>query len=143
MEFDVNDQTYVVEKISAMKQFHIIRRLAPVLAGLAPSGDVAKLQGMMGAKAEEVVPRLAEALAKINDEDSEFVLYGLMAAVKRKEKQGLGYAPLVVGGKLMYQNLTLPEMLQIAAKSAQFNMRDFLSALPQASSSAVPTPSVQ
>lgn len=136
MEFELNGQAYRADKLSAMKQFHIVRRLAPVLAGLAPMADRARLSALAEAAPAEFLPQLAKTLAQMTDEDAEFVIYGLLGAVKKKESGGLGWSGVVVNGQLMYQNLSMAEMMQLAVKAGQYNLSDFLAALPQLSSGA-------
>lgn len=143
MQFELNGNTYFADKIPAMKQFHIVRRLAPLLAGMAPTLDAIKMQTLASANAADIIPNLAAALSKVSDADAEFVIYGLMSSVKKKEPRGGGWSPIIVSDRLQFQDMTMPEMIQIAAKSAQHNLKDFLSALPQSLTSADPTQNPQ
>lgn len=130
MQFELNGKTYFSDKLPPMKQFHIVRRLAPVLVGVAPTLSMANVKGLADANLTDILPKLADALSKVSDTDSEFILYGLMSAVKKKEAGGGGWTPIIVADRLQFQDITLPEMLQIAAKSFQNNLKDFLNALP-------------
>jgi len=130
--FTINGQDYSCEKIDAMRQFHIVRRLAPVLAAAIPSGfTLARMKEMGDVPIDAVLPKLADALSKMSDDDANVVIIELLKPVRRKEAQGLGWSPLVQGGAIMYQDLKLPDMLQIAFHSARLNLQDFSSALPQ------------
>lgn len=143
MDFELNGQAYKCGKISAVKQFHILRRLAPVLSGLAPLLSSGPANGSnfdeikTGIMAdpdmlEKALTGFAAALAALSDADSELVLFGLLACVTRKQAQGLGWAPIVVGDALMFQDIELGSMLQIAVKAAMYNFGDFLNGLPSA-----------
>jgi hypothetical protein len=128
-EFVVAEKTYVAKQLSAMKQLHIARKLAPVLAGLAPAGAGAKLALETALMA--VLPNLAEKLASMKDEDAEFVVLNLLSACSRRENGG-GLASLVgASGGLMFQDIGMKEMIQIAVESGKHNFSDFFSALPQ------------
>lgn len=122
MEFELEGRTYRANKIDARTQFHIVRRLAPVLGEIAPA-----LQGKGGLDA---LPPLANAVAKLTDSDADYVIFGLLKAVVRKQDQGLGWGPVATGEQLMYDDTTMPLMLKLAWQSFSFNMSGFFAALP-------------
>ena len=122
MEFELEGRTYRANKIDARTQFHIVRRLAPVLGEIAPA-----LQGKGGLDA---LPPLANAVAKLTDSDADYVIFGLLKAVVRKQDQGLGWGPVATGEQLMYDDITMPLMLKLAWQSFSFNMSGFFVALP-------------
>ena len=124
MEFELAGQSYRAGKIDARAQFHIVRRLAPVLGELAPSLAAGSKQGM------EALPALANAIAKLSDTDADYCLFGLIGVISRKQPQGMGWGPVSTGTTLMYEDVTMPVMLQLAWKSLQFNMSGFFAALP-------------
>ena len=122
MELELEGRTYRANKIDARTQFHIVRRLAPVLGEIAPA-----LQGKGGLDA---LPPLANAVAKLTDSDADYVIFGLLKAVVRKQDQGLGWGPVATGEQLMYDDITMPLMLKLAWQSFSFNMSGFFAALP-------------
>lgn len=136
IEFEVGDNKYVASKLDAMKQFHVVRRLAPALTALMPAGGFKALKSELDKSMAEALPKFADMLASIKDEDAEFVLYGLLSCVKKKEAGGLGFSPLVVANRLQFQDISMPDMVKIAFKAGQVNFRDFLDALPQTSPGA-------
>jgi hypothetical protein len=121
MEFELEGRTYRANKIDARTQFHIVRRLAPVLGEIAPA-----LQGKGGLDA---LPPLANAVAKLTDSDADYVIFGLLKAVVRKQDQGLGWGPVATGEQLMSDDITMPLMLKLAWQSFSFNMSGFFAAL--------------
>jgi len=127
MEFELAGKKYKVGKIDARLQFHIVRRLAPVLSELAPALRAKKDGDGDGIQA--LVP-LAGAIAKLSDEDADYCIFGLLKAVYRDQGQGLGSGPVSTGTSLMYDDITMPIMLQLAWKSLSFNMSGFFDALP-------------
>lgn len=113
MDFIVNGVNYKAAKLPALKQFHLIRRLAPVMAHITNPDDA--LAG------------IANAISELKDEDANYVLFGLLGVVER-EQPPHGWAKISVGESLMFQDIGLVEMMQIAAKSFQGNFGDFFNA---------------
>lgn len=124
MEFELKEQTYSVGKIDARSQFHIVRRLAPVLGEIAPAAANGKLGGM------DALPPLANAIAKLSDADADYCLFGLLGVIKRKQPQGMGWGPVSTGNAIMYDDIDMAAMLQLAWKALEFNMSGFFAALP-------------
>lgn len=136
-EFEVGGKQYSADRLDAMKQFHIVRKLGPIIAGLLPAGVAMKdMQAFLEKDAGSVLPSIADALSRIKDEDADFVIYGLLSVVKQQQPNGLGWAPVCVNNQMMFQNIQMPDMLKIAFKAGQHNFRDFLAALPQSSPGA-------
>lgn len=123
MEFKVNGIEYRAGRIDARKQFHIVRRLAPVLSELAPAA------GKPTAGVEVLTP-LANAIAKLTDSDADYVIFGLLDCVKRKQDAGLGWAAVNTGTQLMFEDIDMPVMLQLAWQALKVNLSGFFSALP-------------
>jgi hypothetical protein len=123
MEFELEGQTYRANKIDARAQFHIVRRLAPVIGELAPA-----LQNGKGGM--DALPPLANAIAKLPDSDADYCLFGLLASLSRKQPQGLGWAPVCTGTSLMYDDISMVSMLKLAWQALQFNMSGFFAGLP-------------
>lgn len=122
MEFELEGRTYRANKIDARTQFHIVRRLAPVLGEIAPA--------MQGKGGLDALPPLANAVAKLTDSDADYIIFGLLKAVVRKQDHGLGWGPVATGEQLMYDDITMPLMLKLAWQSFSFNMSGFFAALP-------------
>ena len=127
LEFQVNGQEYRAGKLTAMQQFHIVRKLAPIIGKAAPVFDAVR-----GGDEIHALPALADALAAVPNADAEFVLYGLLAAVKRKEPHGTGYAPVCVGESIMYADVAedMAVMMQLAWHALKHNLAGFFAALP-------------
>lgn len=125
MEFELEGRTYRASTIDARKQFHIVRRLAPVLGELAPA-----LQGTVKGDGLAAIPPLANAIANLSDDDADYVLFGLLAVVSRKQDQGLGWGPVCAGTAIMYEDINMVTMLKLAWQAFQFNMSGFFAALP-------------
>lgn len=123
MEFELDGHTYRVGKLDARAQFHIVRRLAPVLGELAPA-----LQGGKGGL--DALPPIATAVAKLSDADADYCIFGLLKVVSRKQPNGLGWGPVSTENLLMYDDIGMTQMLKLAWEALTFNMSGFFAALP-------------
>lgn len=111
-EFEVDGQVYRSKKMNARTQFHVMRRMAPILAPLqaVASGD---MSGSLVA--------LAEAIGSLSDEASDYVLDRCLEVVERKQGEG-GWAKVKLdGGPAMFADIDLMALLQIAANVLRDN----------------------
>lgn len=122
MDFEQNGHEYRVGKLNAREQFHIVRRLAPVFGELVPA--------LQGGSQFDAIPAMTRAIAGLSDEDADYCLFGLLKVVTRKQGQGMGYAPVSTGNAIMYDDVDMVGMLQLAWQSLQHNMAGFFTALP-------------
>jgi hypothetical protein len=133
MDIELGGHTYRAGTIDARTQFHIVRRLGPVLSELVPAVKANESGDGLSA-----LPALAGALAKISDVDADYVLFGLLKVVSRRLDSAGGWGPVCAGTTLMYDDITMPLMLQLAWQSFQQNCGSFFTSLPSASTAAVP-----
>lgn len=137
-DFEIGSLKFKLSKIDAFKQFHIVRRIAPILADLLPAmGEVqkvAKLDSLSESDKFEQYAKLASplmtGLAKLSDEDSNKVLLGLLSSVEVQQPQG-NWARVATDSMMMVQDLELPVLLQAAGRAFMFNLAGFFGALPQ------------
>ena len=138
-DFSAGGIDFKIGKINAFKQFHIARRLAPILADMLPG--MKKMQAIKDDnltedqrldQIAEIAGPIMNGLSKLSDSDADFVLMGLLAAAELKQPTG-NWARIVVDGRLMFDNLDLPTMLQVAGRVFMENIAGFFGALPQVS----------
>lgn len=140
-DFDIGGKTFRLNKIDAFKQFHIVRRISPLLADLLPAmSEIQKMNKKGEGEVSEaqkfdefakIVTPLMNGLAKLSDEDSNRVLFGLLASVEVQVSAAGGYAKVANDSMLMYQDLELPALLQIAGRAFMYNLSSFFGALPK------------
>lgn len=137
--FKIGDRNFKVSKINAMKQYHIVRRIAPILSEMIPAMKQIAKQNTEGLSEDEKLEQAAQiampimnGISKLSDKDSEFVLYSLLAAVEIQQAEG-NWARIVNGDMLMFDNLELPVLLQAAGRSFMFNMTGFFGVLQRSS----------
>lgn len=132
--FSINGVSFKLNKLSAFKQFHIVRRLAPILGEMLPV--LQKLQGLNKAESQSDQLALLEPIMKglggLSDADSDKVLLGLLSCVEMQQSTG-NWAFLVRNDQLMFGDLDLPVMLQAAGRAFAYNMAGFFSGLQPAS----------
>lgn len=123
-EIKVGDHLYRIGRLDARKQFHVARRLAPVLAGL--SGSAGKTSGGLVA---QLMP-IADALSKMADEDVDYVLDTCLAVCQRAQQGGQYAAVTVANGGLMFQDIDMAQMIKLTVAVIQGNMAGFFDAAP-------------
>ena len=115
MDFQVKGINYKAGKMPAMKQFHIVRRCAPLLAGITDK--------------DKALESIFNGIGNLKDEDADYILFGLLSCVQR-DRSPNGWANVSTGTSLMFDDIDLGAMLQIAAKAFQENYAGFLDAVP-------------
>lgn len=126
LEFEHKGVAYKVGKLDAMRQFHVVRRLAPFLAALAGSIKPSQVGDDMAGLLEP----LAGLLGSMSDADAEYVLMACLSAAERKQAAG-GWAKVVAGEQLMFEDIDMAAMLHIAWQVLQHNLSGFFAGLPQ------------
>lgn len=139
-DFEIGSRKFKLNKIGAFKQFHIVRRLAPVLKDMIPLAM--KYQKMEKAglsieslSEEDTIGSLApivDGLSKLDDKEADFVLMGLLCAVEMQQSAG-NWAKVANENGLMFNDLDLPVLLQLAGRAFMYNVSGFFTALPQVS----------
>ncbi len=119
-ETEIGGKTYRLGSLDAMKQFHVTRRLAPVLARLREAGA--------DADGGDIMAVLLTAVGELSDADSEYVIKTCLAVCSRQIEGGAGYAAVVRGGQFMFGDMTMPDMLQLTWAVLQANLADFFTA---------------
>lgn len=139
-DFEMGGRKYKLCKIDAFKQFHIVRRIGPILSELLPA-----MQKMESVKNFDALPESGKleqiakfaapvmmGLSKLSDADADLVLFGLLSSVEMQQPTG-NWAKVASNSMLMIQDLELPFLLQIAGRAFMFNLSGFFGALPHQS----------
>lgn len=115
---EVGGHKYRIGRIDARKQFHVARRLAPLLAGMTG------LQNKSAGFSAFLGP-LTESLSGISDEDVDYVLDVCLGVCQRIESNGHP-APVMTRSGLMFDDIDMGQMVQLAIKVIQENLGGFL-----------------
>lgn len=126
-EFEVDGHSYRTAKLSAMKQIHVARKIAPLFA--AVPGILSRLNEGIGA----LKPVLDE-MAGMPAADLDFVIKECLMVVRRKD--GSDWQRVWVDGAdtPMYDDIDGPQILQIVQRVVMENLGPFMRAVPQNSS---------
>lgn len=139
-DFEIGSRKFKLSKIDAFKQFHIVRRIGPILSDLLPAmRDAGKFKNLDSLSEEDKLEQIAKfaspfmtGLSKLSDADADLVLFGLLSSVEMQQVQG-NWAKVATPTMLMMQDLELPVLLQIAGRAFMFNLSGFFGALPHQS----------
>lgn len=139
-EFEVSGRKFKLGKLDAFRQFHIVRRIGPLLADLFPAlAGLAKTQKNFDSMSEEeklaefadVIQPVMNGLSKLSDADADYVLFRLLGAVEVHQPQFNSWAKVATDTQIVMQDIELPVLLQCAGRSLMFNMSGFFASLPR------------
>jgi hypothetical protein len=118
MDFEIGGNEYRSGKMDTFKQFHVSRRLVPAFGSFI---------GAVGEKPDfaELMQPVMHAIASMTDADCDFILDACLSVVKRRQKDA--WAPIYAGANqaLMFDDIDMSVMLQIASKVIQDNLAGF------------------
>lgn len=129
----VEGTEYRIGKLDVFDQFHIARRLAPLLATLGTALLDRPVVSLEGDTAKESSDRflslalspLAEAIAKMSNADADFIIHTCLAVCYRKVDPQ-GWAPVQVNGKtLAYDDITLTILMGLVVNVIEENLGSF------------------
>lgn len=113
-------KTYRIDKLSAADQFHVFRRVMPIIK---PAFERLKAPG--GTNKIELILAMSDTLSMLPDEPLDYVLGKCLGSVKVKD--GDRFYPLQVNGHLMYKDMDLATTMQVVWAVLMENFRPFLS----------------
>lgn len=132
MDFSIDGIEYKASKVDAVKQFHLARRLSPFLEAIIPLVAKVKAGALSVEDNESTFDALIEGyapfakmMADMPDEQADYILFGLLACVKQKQSNGLGWANVTSGNALMFQNINVVQMMKMAYHALVENLADF------------------
>lgn len=134
-DFTHKGVAYKAGSLDAMKQFHVTRRLAPFLPKLAGDGLPLNTEALSGAAVFAFLEPLAACVATMSDADAEYVLHTCLEVVERQQPTG-GWAKVMAGGRLMFEDIDMAAMLVCAFHVLQRNLSGFFAVLPSVSPAA-------
>jgi hypothetical protein len=126
-ELEVSGAVYRVGKINALTQLHIGRRLLPALVAVGVKAEDLSRSGGVAAMADFMEPAV-KIMGAMSDEDVNYVLFGALAAVSRK--QGERWAPITSGPRLIFEDIDMPSMVRLTAAVLLENLGGFFALLP-------------
>jgi hypothetical protein len=137
-EIVVDQKTYRIGTMSALAQFHVSRRLAPMLAavGISLQSLSAGLKKQTKDASLDFSASLVSAariMAQMTDEEVNYILFTCLGVVHRKE--GEKWALVVHDQRLMYEDINMPGMLRLTIEVLRENLANFMPGLTDDSDS--------
>lgn len=138
---------YRIGKLDAFSQFHVSRRIAPILVAMGTEVFKMVLKNKTGGLHSDIDMALiagpvSEVVARLSDEDSEYVLDKCLSVVKRQA--GEHWCPVRSNGLMMYQDVDMMVMLRLVVEVVRVNLGPFFpKALAAANSQESPEQPVE
>ena len=137
MEAEIKGAKYRTGRLTPYTQAAITRRLLPCLVGLGAAvkdlklkpGDIEQMDDL--ATIVNAFGPIASAIAKMTDDEFNFVLNACLDAATRQD--GEKWARIrAQGGGFMYDDIDLPVMVQLTYKTLAENLGNFLPGIVKA-----------
>lgn len=125
MEISLKGQTYRLARLNVFEQLKVARKLLPVLAELI--GEI-KTVGAGGAAVTQALPKIADAISALPDDDINAILHPCLSVVARKHNNG--WATVFCQGELMFDDIDLITLLTLVARVVADSLGNFLRDLP-------------
>ena len=142
-ELEIGGNTYRINSMPAMTQFHVMRKLGPVLPGIVPvlaqaaaalpqadgqedGGAMTTVDGV-AAIAMAACP-LLDGLAAMADADAEYVINHCLSAVMRRDSGGKSWSAVSRDGVTMFDDIDLMTSMQIVWAVLRENYTGFFRA---------------
>lgn len=132
-EVEIDGKVYAIARMDVFVQFHVARRLGP----LAPTiltylARPPKERDMM-----DLFYPLMSTLSTLSDNDTDYILNQCLSVVSLKQDKG--FAKIWSSGGLMFDDITMPTMLQLTWQVILKDIASFFPSIP-ATSEAVTAP---
>jgi hypothetical protein len=132
VDFTLDDRAYRAEKLGAIEQFQLSRKLAPLLPPLAPLFlKIAQPRGASGdlLSLVSLAEPFAKALAELTDETAEQLVTMTLAAVKTETSPGTWMPVWIAGAKTaaVVELNDFGKLLPVMLRVIQLNLGPFIS----------------
>ena len=140
---EIGGNTYSIGSMPAMTQFHVMRKLGPVLPGIVPvlaqaaaalpqadgQEDGGAMTTVDGVAAIAMAARpLLDGLAAMADADAEYVINHCLSAVMRRDPGGKSWNAVSRDGVTMFDDIDLMTSMQIVWAVLRENYTGFFRA---------------
>lgn len=132
-EIELGGHRYSIGRLSARQQFHVSRRIAPVIPPLIPvflqlarhhKEGAGELDGL-----GEVLQPFAAAIAAMNDADADYVMDNCLLAVQRWQDTGWARVMAPEQKTLMFQDMDMSVILPLVVQTVVANLGPFINGL--------------
>lgn len=132
-ELPLLGHTYQIGKMPAMAALHCARRVAPAWSAfgmgmheMAQKMKAAQQVPDFDAEFLRVAQPVAEIVARMSDADVNYVVQACLNLVRRKQAEG--WAPVMRGENLMFEDMPLNVMMRLVFETLKENVGGFFQA---------------
>ena len=138
MQFTIKDKTFSAGFMPAIKQFHVVRRLTPLVDAAKDMLDDKAVKRPMEVQLSDFhLGPIASVLASLPDADFEYIVNACLDVTELKQPDG-GFAPVRVKGVVMFP-FDLSTLIGIVWNVLKGNLSGFFGDLGSALSAKGPT----
>ena len=130
-EFELRNVQYRIGRLTTFQQLHVSRKISPLLPPLVPTVMALESSKLTEQQVASLLEPVAGRLAEMSDEHAEYVVATAMSVVRRKT--GEHWAPVWLSGQLMFDDLQLPQVIQIVYNVIQDQLGPFINGFLQTS----------
>lgn len=133
---EIKNQGYEIGSLPALTQFHVVRRLAPMIGAVGMDAATLKSAASLKDFSEFIAP-VVDQLARMTDEDANYVIFSCLAVVKRKAASDGSLARVVAsdGRSLMFDDIDMTVMVRLVVEVLKVSLSGFFSELGAVSDS--------
>lgn len=141
MELTIKGENYRIAKLSVFEQLNVSRKLLPVIAGIITNFSAVR-ENMLAKDTDgalnAIVPKIADAVATLSDDDVDAILFPCLQVVSRQHMKA--WVPVCRQRDMAFDDIELPVMLQLVARVVADSLGNFLQERP---TSAMPAPTAE
>jgi hypothetical protein len=133
-EHVINDVRYQIGRMPVKDQFHVARKIAPVVAGLGRGYAMAAISATNSSNDSggdeslfEALTPVADIVSQMQDAEWDYVLNKCLSVVAKWN--GQGWARVMSNGNMMFDDMDLPTMVQLVMEVVQSNLGPSLQGL--------------
>lgn len=129
-KIDINGQTYVIEKLPALAQFHVTRRLAPILATMGIS--VQSLSAGSKMAIDDFLPVMgpvSEVIAHMSDDEVNYIIFTCLNVVSRQQGDKFARISAPNVQTLMFADIDMGIMLRLTVEVVKDSLGNFMQGL--------------
>lgn len=138
MEFELNGTAYRTSPLNVFDQLRVARKLLPLLGEALAERPLQQPAEDDPQDFSRTIAGIAHALAAMSDEDVNAILHPCLAVVSRRQSRG--WAPVFRTGELMFTDIDLMTLLQLAGRVIEENLGNFLPATPDPAAQTTTAP---
>lgn len=137
-ELTYNNETYRIGLLNPIQQFHVSRRLAPVLSAMGVSAfelfQAGKSLEIGDLDLMTVLSAITDMIAKMPEDDVNYIFNTCLGVVHRKQVDGR-FANVWVQQRFVFEDIDMNAMVRLTVAVVQDNLSGFFPQAPAATSS--------